>query len=400
MDEGFLNESRLAWAAEKAYNPQLKQAAGLLLDALRQRPVDPPIAASAVDARPATVAAIQAPITVAQAQATLWPFAPFKGQSMGALVAARQITLKDLAYAVEQAWDERVQQAAIVLLAVRLNQVVAEPPPPAGPLKVVTSGESYSMRRRLAWTLAQGMFVGAGGILIPVLLIRSIKSALARPLPPNPFESPATLIGAILALGLLLVGIWAVNRLIGGADKKFEREIENARKGHEGEERMVDSLRQHLDGNWVLFRNVVLPGYKADMDAVLVGPPGVWVLEVKNFTGNYINSGTRWGYVRGKRRKEIKPGPSRQAQRNAAQLSSFLKADGIKQFVNPVVVWANQESRVKVKQPVVPVWTLDHLPDELGNLWQDRPLDANTQTRIVEKLTALCERAARRQDTR
>lgn len=35
LDEGFLNETRLRWAAEKAYAPELKLAARVLLRSLR-----------------------------------------------------------------------------------------------------------------------------------------------------------------------------------------------------------------------------------------------------------------------------------------------------------------------------------------------------------------------------
>ena len=51
---------------------------------------------------------------------------------MGALVEGKLLSLKDLGYAVENAWDEKVRQAAIALSLVRLNQAVLEPVPPAG----------------------------------------------------------------------------------------------------------------------------------------------------------------------------------------------------------------------------------------------------------------------------
>lgn len=398
LDEGFLNESRLAWAAEKAYNPHLKQAAGVLLDWLRQTQAESPKQAvlPAFVETEGKVSVIDAPMTIKQAQATLWTFRPFKGQAMGPLLSAQQISLKDLAYAIDNAWDERVRQAAIVLMAVRLNRVVVEPPPAAGPLKVVSSGESYSARRRLAWTFFQGTFFGAIATLLIMLFITSLKSTVSSPLPPNPFRSLASFIGFIIAISFLVFIGWLTNRIVNVVVSRFDNEIDNARKGQEGEDLVIDVLRQNLDGNWTLFRNVVLSGRnKADMDAVLVGPSGVWVLEIKNFTGRYLNYGDRWVKVMGKKRKELKDNPSRQAQRNAARLASFFKADGLKQYVEPVVIWANREGVVKVKQPLVPVWTVERLPEELANRWQDRTLEEATQARIVEKLTDLCERTAR-----
>ena len=63
--------------------------------------------------------------------------------------------------------------------------------------------------------------------------------------------------------------------------------------------------------------------------------------------------------------------------------------------MNPVVVWANREGTVKVKQPLVPVWLIERLPEELGNLRQDRQIPEAMQIRIVEKLTALCQQTAK-----
>ncbi|MBN1485505.1 MAG: NERD domain-containing protein, partial [Chloroflexia bacterium] len=82
----------------------------------------------------------------------------------------------------------------------------------------------------------------------------------------------------------------------------------------------------------------------------------------------------------------------RQARRNAGRLGRFLQADKIKQWVEPVVVWANPDGRLSVENPTVAVWTLDRLAEELGNLYQDRKVDESTQARIAEKLTRLGEK--------
>jgi len=153
---------------------------------------------------------------------------------------------------------------------------------------------------------------------------------------------------------------------------------------------VVEALRQNLDGCWTLWRNVTLPGrIKADIDAVLVGPSGVWALEIKTFTGAYRNVGEHWEFRSGNRWRWLKSSPSRQAQDNAARLASFLKADRITQWIAPVVVWANPESPLAVENPMVAVWTFDRLPEELGNIWQGQKVEQATQARIVEKLTAL-----------
>jgi hypothetical protein len=115
-------------------------------------------------------------------------------------------------------------------------------------------------------------------------------------------------------------------------------------------------------------------------------------LEVKNLRGEYFNIGDTWEYRHGKAWKAAPVQPSQQAQTNAARLGGFLKADGLNVFANPAVVWANPESTLTIENPIVAVWTLERLPDELGNVWHSKQMPAATREKVVEKLTRLCER--------
>jgi hypothetical protein len=61
-------------------------------------------------------------------------------------------------------------------------------------------------------------------------------------------------------------------------------------------------------------------------------------------------------------------------------------------WVNPVVAWANPESSVKIEDPSTPVWTIERLEDELGNIQENKPLAEKDRQKICEKLTRLIER--------
>ena len=398
LDEGYLNESRLVWAAENAYDPQLKEAAGVLLRHLRRRKKEAPIPRHDEDRKPI----IEANITVDEARATLWPFNSHKNQPMGELSDTRKLSLKDLGYAVENAWDQRVRQAAIVLLTQRLQQAVEEPEPPAGPLNVVSAGRSFSEERALAWKFFQGMGVGVVLAIGLGILGLSIREMFRQPLLLSKLSQAPVL---IIITVVLLILAWLVGRGIGRLLDLFmdktEEQIENSYRGQQGEDQVVEAMRQNLDGEWTLFRNLTLPGHnEADIDAVLVGPSGVWALEIKNYTGEYRNRGETWEYKAGKRWKLLKKSPSSQAARNAVRLHDFLRADGIRQWVDKAVIWANPENPPEVKDQAVAVWTFDRLSDELGNLQQQRKLDEEQKSQIVEKLTTLCERNAEVDETR
>jgi hypothetical protein len=152
----------------------------------------------------------------------------------------------------------------------------------------------------------------------------------------------------------------------------------------------MEVLHHALDGQWFAFRNPVMPGYRGDIDVILVGPPGIWALEIKNLSGEHRNVGDDWQVRAGKGWKSTNS-PSAQARRNAGTLAGFLKADHIDQWVNGAVVWANTESPLTVENPSLAVWTLDRLPDELGNIWSGSPMPDPARQRIIEKLSGLCK---------
>jgi hypothetical protein len=334
-------------------------------------------------------------MTLEKARAIVWPFRPYRGQSMGALVDAKQLSLKDLGYAVENAWDEQVRQAAITLVLTKLNQALEEPERSAGIMHVVSAGRSYAVRRQFLLTYLQGI---VGGIVLGVaigLFITSLSSATSAPAsrPINElFSSPTRILAAVIVLGLGLGITWGLLRLLDLIMNRLDKRIETYRQGAEGEERVVSVMHQTLDRNWYLFRNVNLPGrQRTDLDSVLVGPPGVWVLEIKTFTGEYKNVGEHWYYRAGNDWKPASSSPSRQAQSNAVRLSSFLRADGVQQWITPVVVWANPECPLTVENPSVAVWSLERLPDELGNIWRGEAILEAKRNQIVGKLTKLCQ---------
>jgi len=398
LDEGYLDHARLEWAAAKAFDPRLKEAAQVLLDWQKRSLSEPPFGKKAITS-PSEPSDTQLPvgITIEQARATEWPFPHFRGQAMGMLVETMRISLNDLVYAIENAWNERVRQASIALMLVRLKQAVKEPLAPAGFLHVESGGRSFMERRQLFLTLVQGLIFGIVLASCFILFIWSLSRQLTTH-PSKPFSDLFTSpVALVISLGLIAGFAWLFNFLFDGCIKRLDKKIMNYRVGQEGEDRVVEVMRQSLDGNWFLFRNVTLPGQRADLDAVLVGSSGVWVLEIKNFTGEYRNIGEQWEYRAGNRWKRSTKSPSRQAQDNAIRLKNFLKADGIKQWVAPAVVWANQESPLTVESPAVAVWSLERLPDELGNVWHDEVIAEAQRKQIVEKLTKLCKKQEKAQ---
>ena len=397
LEDGYLNRSRLEWAAKNAYNPRLKEAAQLLLEwQSRTEPTESRPISATTD--PALKAPVRVGISLEHARTTAWPFGALQGRPMGELSATKELSLRDLAYAIESAWDERVRQAAIALLLERLDQELKEPPQTAGNLRVFTSKRSYAERRQLSLAFIEGIIGGAGFALAVGLLVSSIfqrgpaggAMALA-----DVIRTPEGVVSLFLFLVIAAGALGLVLYLQSRVFKRLDRQIESFRFGQEGEDRVVEKAHHSLDGNWALFRNLVLPGRKkADLDVVLVGPPGVWVIEVKALRGAYRNVGETWAYRSRGAWTPMRKSPSRQARIGAIALAEFLKADRVKTFVEAAVAWASSDGSLFVDNPTVPVWTMDRLEDELGNLWNGHRLDRPTQDRITNKLATLYEKPA------
>jgi hypothetical protein len=396
LDEGFLNQSNLEWAAKSAYDPLLKQAAKVILELNNQLPSSAEIEYKITDIHPTNLeSSLAIGITLEKARSILWPFLPHKGQSMGGLVESHQLTLKDLGYAIENAWEKIVRQAATALMLMRLGQIVKEPDPPAGFVQINSGGRSYSESKQIQITFIEGLFIGGLIVLMAVATIwEFVKYFSPRPNVKLSIDSIQSFSGIIILLLLAFTALimWLVVFIPDQITKRLDKMIEAYRLGQEGEEKTVQRIIQSLDGNWALFKNIRLPGRnKGDLDIILLGSPGVWVLEVKNFSGEYRNIGETWEYRQGKNWKIADSNPSRQAFRNAVRLRNFMKADNINVFVNAVVVWANEESPLTVENPTTPIWMFNQLSDELGNIMQVDKISEDERKKIAEKLYKLCE---------
>jgi hypothetical protein len=413
LDKGYLTQDRLRWAAENAYSAQLREAATLILEELsksQDQTAEKPQPSSETQSSP--LPPVDIPMTVAEAERTTWPFSVFKGQQIGSLVKTKQLTLKDLLFAIQNAWDLRVKQAATILMLQQLNQAINEPIPSAGKLRVFSGGRSYAEFKQFQIVLIQGMLIGSAimgflvfsfGFLLPKITIVlpkltvSVLTPIFEALNVAAMNLSRSVLKVIVFVAAVLIGLvmlattfWIFTLSMNALLSRLGEKLLSYRKGQEGENSIFETMLTTLDGDWSLFRNVVLPGKKTDLDLILVGPPGIWTLEVKNFSGEYRNTTEHWEYRAGNRWKVMKKNPTRQAQHNARQLFALLKRYGVKR-VEPIVVWANPESPITTTNAAVPVWKYTQLPEELGNIWQNQTISKSDQERIENALHEMCK---------
>jgi hypothetical protein len=330
---------------------------------------------------------VSKPMSLEEARQVPMMFERYQGRTIGSLLDSGELQHKDLVYAANKAFSERLRVAAQVIVSHLQNELTTTDVRP--PLNVISAERrSYAERKQLEVMLYQGIIVGILiGIAVALLAYGFLNRSPAQS--ERSWETLATPVGIIVVLILILVwavGVFVVSRVMDWITEPLIRQMKLHRKGQLGEERVLHGMYYALDGDWWLFRNLELPK-KGDMDFVLVGQSGIWVFEVKAYNGDFRNWGENWEAHIGSRWIAAFKNPTKQAKGNATALNQFLASKNLGHWVNPVVVWSNPESTVNIETPAIPVLTLDNLTTELRKLDSKNRLSAEKLGQVVEILS-------------
>lgn len=162
--------------------------------------------------------------------------------------------------------------------------------------------------------------------------------------------------------------------------------------GADGEEAVIRVL-QNLDSSYKIINDIVLPGDKQNIDHVVVGPAGVFVIETKNYNGNIRCYEDEWSRKKVGRRGTVYDAgmgnPSKQAKRNAVVLKNWFASENLDVgYISAVVVFTNDDCELKLIKPTVKVVQIDDL---LGVFKGDMSIRMNPEkvNSIAEKLSGL-----------
>lgn len=163
-----------------------------------------------------------------------------------------------------------------------------------------------------------------------------------------------TVIGGI---GLFVVCSIALG-VMGLHDRWVAPDLDKHRSGLEGE--MLPKYLASLDDRFYLINWVRLAGMDGDIDHILVGPPGVFVMETKHHRGYVSCVGDSWEYKKVSRIGNPYDGhigtPSLQAKENARRLRKHLeKTLGYSQWVEAVVAFTHPKARIEISDATVAV---------------------------------------------
>lgn len=165
------------------------------------------------------------------------------------------------------------------------------------------------------------------------------------------------------------------------------QKVRSYRAGRKGEEQVVELLRQALDSRWTIYRNLQLPDRRDDLDLVLVGPGGVWAVQVKATGAPLRVQGGRWEVKRGGQWVAAKPDPGAQVKGQAKRLNDFFKCSGINRYVEAAVALAESQPFDKFEDSPIPVWLPFAIEARARQLSTRYPPSAAELERISELLS-------------
>lgn len=136
---------------------------------------------------------------------------------------------------------------------------------------------------------------------------------------------------------------------------KADREFTSYNRGKRGEDNIREELRRHLSDEYACFHHVVLYKGRGDIDFVVVGPTGVYVIEVKNYRGSIrLRGGQLMKYGRPLQKDVL-----RQVRGQGNALQQFLYENlRVRIFVRKVVVFVGQTEVPFKLQPVNDVYVV------------------------------------------
>ena len=299
--------------------------------------------------------------------------------------------------------DAQVRAACVILLDYHYHVEHQKILDGKGPLVVTSPKNSYLLDKTERYLIREGLVIGfVLGLCIAYLLWYAYKACFVYD-----FASLADLnwlawvIIAVIAVLMLVAGFFVVIKPLDKLIDYLDNKIASYKKGFEGEDNVVDALRESLDGTCHVFRNLHFNGRKEDVDAVLVSPWGVFAIEVKNYSGHFEYSGSDFFEERksGLVKADNDSNPIIQAKRNAAALKEFLAPEFNRNkdhaFVEPIIVWANPEIKIyrqksldsqDLRDKEIKNWRIEDLSFELDSIRCKKNLSEKAQREIIKKL--------------
>ena len=159
----------------------------------------------------------------------------------------------------------------------------------------------------------------------------------------------------------------------------FLRKSTNYQGGLDGENLVRESL-QNLSDNYSLINDIKLPDCRVNIDHVVLGPNGVFIIETKNYNGQLINNGDEWiRHYEGGMKISMKGqpywqedrdydlgSPCKQVKRGTVKIKQIIESSNIFKkplniWVQGIVVFTNPNVELQLTNTTVPILKIEEL---------------------------------------
>lgn len=248
-------------------------------------------------------------------------------------------------------------------------------------VKVLKKSGSYLKRKALHKLSTAFLFM----VAFAVVLISAV--------PNSPIYMAAGRYESIRALSLLILFVFAW---------LFFRGYSGYRRGYEGEKSVARILSSTLGGEYSLINDVSIHDGYGNIDHIVLGPNGIFVIETKNYAGKIICDGDNWSSQRNGKFNRLMHydlgSPSKQAKRNATRVKRVIESNAIFKskniWVNGVLVFANKNVQLQISNPTVPILRSSKLPNFIlatEGRYEFSPLELDLLGKEILKQTRLTE---------
>ena len=179
------------------------------------------------------------------------------------------------------------------------------------------------------------------------------------------------LLVSYLIMNFTLGFIFIISLSIGGIFLKFYL---NYSGGFQGEQITIEAL-QNLSDSYYLINDVNLPNGYGNIDHIVLGSNGIFIIETKNFEGEIRCEGDIWYQYKDTwkipEEHEIKS-PSKQVKGNALKLKQYIESKNIfskslRIWVEGIVVFTHDNVILHCDNPTVPVFKVNQLCNYIRN---------------------------------
>jgi len=164
--------------------------------------------------------------------------------------------------------------------------------------------------------------------------------------------------------------------------------------GRDGERRVRELLLDKLPAGTLVLNNLELPGLGGDVDLLVVGDTGLFLPEVKTWSGKIscAADGRSWSRVTTGGQYEALPDPAAQTQREIRALRAYLEAADpelcrrTQLWIDGFIVFAHPRASVDADSSPVPALAPEAAVARMRDALPRRPLTPADQQRIAALL--------------